>query len=73
MGTLTPAYGRDYKNKAALVTDWIGGKDFMLNSMTSSGYCSSADFTAIGTTLQARYNGQRSVCVLRLTAKGWKA
>jgi hypothetical protein len=23
-----PAYGRDYKSKAAVVADWIAGKDF---------------------------------------------
>ena len=24
----TPAYGRDYKSKAAVLTDWLAGKDF---------------------------------------------
>jgi hypothetical protein len=23
-----PAYGRDYKSKAAVLTDWLAGKDF---------------------------------------------
>lgn len=27
--TLTPAYGRDYKSKAAVIADWQAGKDFM--------------------------------------------
>lgn len=29
--TLTPAYGRDYKSKAALLADWHAGKDFVIN------------------------------------------
>lgn len=26
--TVTPAYGRDYTNKAQVLTDWNAGKDF---------------------------------------------
>lgn len=26
--TLVPAYGRDYKSKAAVIQDWKNGKDF---------------------------------------------
>jgi hypothetical protein len=29
--TLTPAYGRDYKSKAAVQKDWDSGKDFIVN------------------------------------------
>ena len=35
MITLTPAYNRDYKNKAAVLTDWRNNKDFILNDITS--------------------------------------
>ncbi len=28
--TLTPAYGRDYKSKAAVQADWDGDKDFII-------------------------------------------
>lgn len=28
--TLVPAYGRDYKSKAALLADWEDGKDFRI-------------------------------------------
>jgi hypothetical protein len=31
--TLTPAYGRDYKSKAAVLEDWFGGKDFQIATM----------------------------------------
>lgn len=27
--TLTPAYGRDYKSKAAVLDDWEDNKDFI--------------------------------------------
>lgn len=27
--TVTPAYGRDYKSKAAALADWNDGKDFV--------------------------------------------
>ena len=29
--TLTPAYGRNYKTKAAVIADWKGGKDFVIS------------------------------------------
>ena len=32
MITLTPAYGRDYKSKAAVLEDWNAGKDFIIAS-----------------------------------------
>lgn len=41
--TLTPAYGRDYKNRAAIVEDLNAGKDFMMNDYNQSGYCSLRD------------------------------
>lgn len=39
-----PAYGRDYKSKAAVLADWQAGKDFR-DSMTGQ-YLSSRDFPA---------------------------
>lgn len=30
MLTLTPAYGRDYKSKAAALADWNANKDFII-------------------------------------------
>ena len=35
-GTLTPAYGRDYRSKAAIVEDLNAGLDFMLNTYGGS-------------------------------------
>jgi hypothetical protein len=36
--TLTPAYGRDYKSKAAVLEDWHANKDFILEDPTSPWY-----------------------------------
>lgn len=33
--TLTPAYGRGYKSKKAVLADWNAGKDFIYNSFGS--------------------------------------
>ena len=56
MTTLTPAYGRDYKNKQALQTDIDLNKDFILNDISSpyhGRYCSPSDFK--GQTICFRY------------------
>jgi hypothetical protein len=37
MASLTPAYGRDYKNQKAALADWYAGKDFILHEMLSEG------------------------------------
>ncbi len=31
--TLSPAYGRDYKSKAAVQKDWDEGKDFIIETL----------------------------------------
>jgi hypothetical protein len=33
--TLTPAYGRDYKSKKAVLEDFNSDKDFIINDFTS--------------------------------------
>lgn len=35
MISLSPAYGRDYKAKAAVLADWAAGKDFVINDISS--------------------------------------
>ena len=37
MASLTPAYGRDYKNQKAALADWYAGKDFILHEMLQEG------------------------------------
>jgi hypothetical protein len=44
VGTLVPAYGRDYKSKAAVIADFLGGKDFMLQGINGCGYVSISDY-----------------------------
>jgi len=35
--TLIPAYGRDYKSKAAVLADWNANKDFVVASIGGPG------------------------------------
>jgi hypothetical protein len=67
---LTPAYGRDYKSKAAVLADWIGGKEFL----TSNGkYCSIRDFADHTDGIEVRYKRKTELCFLRRRADGsWK-
>lgn len=56
---LSGAYGRDYKSKAAIVKDWLDGKDFK----TAGGqYCSIRDFDA-NEPITVRYAGMTKVAV----------
>lgn len=34
--TVSPAYGRDYKSKKALVTDWEANKDFIVEDVMNN-------------------------------------
>jgi hypothetical protein len=67
---LSPAYGRDYKSKAALLADWIAGKVFK----TANGqYCSVRDYPTDSGGITVRYSSSPKVCVLRLSSKGeWR-
>lgn len=61
---LAPAYGRDYKNKAAVITDFKAGKDF--EYCPSGQYCSIRD-CAVGTKIQLRYKKLAQVTVYTVT------
>ena len=63
-GTLTPAYGRDYKGKAALVADLNAGKDFVLNTFNGGGYVGLSDLADGNWT--ARYGKNRKVTVVKV-------
>lgn len=54
-GTLTPAYGRDYKSAAAAIKDFEGGKDFQYHKGVDTGYVGKSDF-ADGAKVKIRYN-----------------
>ena len=67
MVTLTPAYGRDYSSKKALLEDIDKGMDFILNDIMSpwdGKPCSPSDFK--GQTVQFRYNKLQRVAVVKL-------
>ena len=68
--TLVPAYGRDYKSKAAVLADWEAGKDFLMTYKLSDGYVNVvqlADLKVMGVThLHFRYRKLEKVCVLGL-------
>jgi len=67
--TLTPAYGRDYNNKASAQKDLRSGKDFVLNAPQGTTYCSVRDFRK-GDTLNVRYKQQRNIASFTLTEDG---
>ena len=57
-GTLTPAYGRDYKTGPDALADWLKGKDFVINNPEMRTYCSIVDGRdcPVGHHLQIRWN-----------------
>ena len=61
-----PAYGRDYKSRAALIADWQAGKDFNSNL----GYLSIRDVGALKldgiTGIQFRYKKLYQTFILSL-------
>ncbi len=64
MPTLIPAYGRDYKSKAAVLRDYQAGKDFRLADAfhgRSGAYCSIRDFP--DTPVKIRYAKLRRVLI----------
>lgn len=47
--TLTPAYGRDYKNVNQLLNDWDNNKDFIITLKNGQGatYINKSDFISL--------------------------
>ena len=71
-GSLTPAYGRDYKTGAVALADWNDGKDFTINNPSMSTYCSISDTEdcPVGHTLQLRYVKKTMVGIITKQADG---
>jgi len=65
-GTLTPAYGRDYSNKAEAITDFREGKDFKGNWPQGSTLCSIRD-GMIGELVKIRYNRRTKAVFYTIT------
>ena len=69
MTTLTPAYGRDYKNKKDVLTDFDNNKDFIINDMFSpynGKYCNKSDIKNTYKSVKIRYNKLQKVIIVRL-------
>ena len=68
--TVVPAYGRDYKNKAAAIADWEAGKDFYIQAYNLSGYCSNRDVEAFKkegiTGINIRYKKLQNIAIIKL-------
>ena len=73
-GTLTPAYGRDYKSKTALLADWNANKDFDLRSFNSGGYVNRSQAEQAGATnFQVRWKKLTMVAIIKRGKDGtWK-
>ena len=61
--TLTPAYGRDYKNKASILADWNDGKDFVLEP---EGAYINKEQVKKGVTVNIRYAQLRKVLPVKV-------
>jgi hypothetical protein len=61
MTTVTPAYGRDYKSKAAAFKDWEDGKDFILNDFSSRWNGKPCNCKDIRGPVMIRYDRMRKV------------
>jgi hypothetical protein len=68
MTTLVPAYGRDYKSKKAVLADLDAERDFIIADMFDpyDGKPCTPRRDFAGKTVKFRYNGLRSVMVVKL-------
>jgi hypothetical protein len=73
--TLVPAYGRDYKSKAAVLADLndtVNVKDFQCaDLMSGSGYINRNQMEEMGT-VTIRYNKLRSCMIAKNVNGTWK-
>ncbi len=67
--SLTPAYGRDYKSKAAVMADWDADKDFIIADISSPWDGKPANRSALAAdgvtqTINIRYSRLRKIAVV---------
>ena len=66
--TLTPAYGRDYRSKKAVQTDWDANKDFTICDMScpdDGRYANKTDLASAGyEEVNIRYKRLANVAVI---------
>lgn len=71
--TISGAYGRDYKSKAAIEADLLAGKDFQCRGLDSS-YTSMPELLKLGVkSVTVRYKQDRSVTIIDLAELAKKA
>jgi len=66
--TLTPAYGRDYKNKREVVQAFSEGKDFIIATPfhpDSGRYCNNQDFKGSNYSIVIRYKKLTQLAVIK--------
>ncbi len=63
--TVTPAYGRDYKSKAAALADWDAGKDFIISTTGQSVNKPNVARYSPGEEVRIRFNKLRSVVIVQ--------
>jgi len=63
--TVTPAYGRDYRTKAAILAAWAEGADFLVAGRYSGTYANLRDADRHNLTVWGRYNSLRDKVLLR--------
>jgi hypothetical protein len=70
--TLTPAYGRDYKSRAAVLTAWSDGCDFIIQNFGhryEGKPINKEQADADGLTVNIRYRQLRQIMVINPEAK----
>ena len=68
--TLLPAYGRDYKKKADIVSDLNNNKDFLISGLYSALINKEQLIKEKVSMVVVRYGGHRKVTSLKLTKEG---
>ena len=68
--TLLPAYGRDYKNKAAILADLNGDKDFLISGISSALINREQLLMERISSVVIRYKNQRAVTSFKLSKDG---
>lgn len=65
---LTPAYGRDYHNATTAKGDFLAGRDFILNDITSQwdGKPCNIDAFESGVTVNLYYAHNRKSCLVKV-------
>ena len=66
--TISPAYGKDYKNQKEAIAAFKDGKDFEMQSIASGfagSYCSKTDFSP-GVTVNIRFKQMRNIAVVKV-------